>query len=265
MGISGEFIERYQNEYDKNPNSRLFAPLAEAYRKMGRLAEAEGLCKKGTQIHANFASGRLAYAKVLLDLQQIEAAHQQLKTATELSPDNILAFHLLGEVCLKLKRPREALQAFKMLLFLHPEDERAQKAVKKWEFLVAQDFAEESFEKEGGKPSLAKENPSFEAQSQPGRSLTPQRELDHAISLADALTIRNDLERALEVLIEAQMRLGQVNEIERRLKILKRRTQAYSEQTTIESSTPFESAPKPKIRKQKLELLLQRIMSRPLL
>ncbi len=247
MSISREFIDRYQNEYDKNPNSRLFAPLAEAYRKMGQLEQAQALCKKGIQVHANFASGRLAYAKVLLDLNQIEEAYEQLKKATELAPDNILAFHLLGEVCLKLRRPREALQAFKMLLFLHPEDERAQKAVKKWEFLIAQDFAEESFEKKT-KDSLELVTP----KAPPAQKLSPQKDLDHALSLADALTVRNDLERALEVLIEAQMRLGQVPEIEKRLQLLNRRTQAYSEQS-------FRSSKLPLLKRQKLETLLRRI------
>ncbi len=257
MSISQEFIERYQNEYEKNPNSRLFAPLAEAYRRIGRLAEAQELCKRGTQIHANFASGRLAYAKVLLDLDIPEEAYLQLKKATELSPDNILAFHLLGEVCLKLKRPREALQAFKMLLFLHPEDDRAQKAVKKWEFLGAQDFPEESFATEEINKSAgdqaAKPNPV------PGKKWSHQRELDHAISLADALTIRNDIERALEVLIDAQLRLGQAEEIEKRLKILKRRTQAYAEQSLPDKNQEFEANLKPKMRRQKLEMLLRRI------
>ncbi len=254
MSISREFIERYQSEYDKNPNSRLFAPLAEAYRKMGQLEEAQNLCKKGTQVHANFASGRLAYGKVLLDLQKIEEAYDQLKKATELAPDNVLAFHLLAEVCLKLKRPREALQAFKMLLFLHPEDDRAQKAVKKWEFLGAQDFSDDSFERITAQTQ--KESLELVVQRRPKiLPLTPQKELDHALSLADALTIRNDLERALEVLIEAQLRLGKVPEIEKRLELLKRRTQAYTE----ENNSNFASETLPQLKRQKLESLLRRI------
>ena len=259
MSISREFIERYQNEYEKNPNSRIFAPLAEAYRKMGRLAEAEKLCVTGTKIHANFASGRLAYAKVLLDLNRLEEAHLELRKATEISTDNILAFHLLGEVCLKLKRPKEALQAFKMLLFLHPEDERAQKAVKKWEFLIAQDFPDDSFVIDGSKSTQKGESLSLVEQAPIEKKLSPQRELDHAISLSDALTIRNDLERALEVLIAAQMRLGQVDEIEKRLKILKRRTQAYGEQGLPEKQSVFEVGQKPKLKRLKLEMLLRRI------
>jgi tetratricopeptide (TPR) repeat protein len=256
MGISQEFIDRYQSEYDKNPHSKIFAPLAEAYRKMGQLEVAQNLCIKGLQIHASFASGRLAYAKVLLDLGDLEEACSQLKKATELSPDNILAFHLLGETCLKLKRPREALEAFKMLLFLHPQDLRAQKAVKKWEFLSAEDFSKDEFELD---------RPTQKAVISAGEVrpvMSKDRDLERVLSLADALTIRNDLERALEVLIDAQMRLGQVTEIETRLLILKRRQQAFTGQNDgrfENSDQKLEQNSNPNLKRQKLKMLLQRI------
>lgn len=252
MGISQEFIDRYQSEYDKNPHSKLFAPLAEAYRKIGRLEEAQNLCIKGLQIHASFASGRLAFAKVLLDLGDLEQACAQLKKATELSPDNILAFHLLGETCLKLKRPREALEAFKMLLFLHPQDLRAQKAVKKWEFLSAEDFSKDEFELE--RPNQN----SVPTQSQIRPAISKDRDLERVLSLADALTIRHDLERALEVLIDAQMRLGEVAEIETRLLILKRRQQAFAGPTGGRFEN-LEPKANPNMKREKLKMLLQRI------
>ena len=42
--VNPEFVERFQIMYQKDPNSRVFAPLAECYRKMGLLDEALRLC-----------------------------------------------------------------------------------------------------------------------------------------------------------------------------------------------------------------------------
>ena len=55
-----EFIERYQKLYEEDPKSRIFAPLAEAYRKMGLINEALELAQNGVKIHPQFSGGRVA-------------------------------------------------------------------------------------------------------------------------------------------------------------------------------------------------------------
>ena len=61
--VNPEFVERYQIEFEKNPRSRIFAPLAEAYRQMGLIDEALKVCANGVQNHPDFAGGRVAYAR----------------------------------------------------------------------------------------------------------------------------------------------------------------------------------------------------------
>ncbi|RYZ63286.1 MAG: tetratricopeptide repeat protein, partial [Proteobacteria bacterium] len=143
--INPEFVERYQLELNKNPRSRVFAPLAEAYRKMGLLEEAKRICRFGTQAHPDFAGGHVAYAKVLLDLKNPGEALKHLEAAAKLSPDNLLAHNLLGETLIEVRRPKEALKAFKMVLFLDPDNARATQAVRKWEFLTADEYSEDVF------------------------------------------------------------------------------------------------------------------------
>lgn len=254
VSISPDFLERYQAEYKKNPNSRLFAPLAEAYRQMGMLEQAAKICARGTQIHQHFAGGFVAYAKVLIDQENFAEAKAQLQKATEISQDNVLAFHLLGDVCLKLKQPKEALNAFKMLLLLHPEDERAQRAVKKWEFLSAEDFSKDIL-KDTPAPVQVSENPDTQTKKH-----NPLRELERILSLSDALMIRNDLERAQEVLIDAQYKLGEVAEIQNRLAILKRKTQSFAEPKL--ESVLNEKYSQQMSKKQRLEKLLERVNER---
>jgi tetratricopeptide (TPR) repeat protein len=226
--INAEFIERYQLLYQKDPNSKVFAPLAEAYRKMGLVDEAFRVCEAGVQKHPNFPSGRVAFAKVLIEKKQHEMAIKELKAAIEISPENILAHLLLGECYLQLKYMKEALKSYKMVLYLNPNDQRALSTVKKLESLTADEYDDEVF----------KIKQAHEAQSDPSKaqdfsappltldSLTQNRILERNLSLADAYIVRNDIENALKTLDRARDQIGKHPELEKRKKLLLSRQQA---------------------------------------
>src|ERR1022692_4557729 len=97
QNINADFIERFQLIYQKDPNSKVFAPLAEAYRKMGFLKIAHEISLRGVKLHPQFPSGRLALAKILVDLGKTEEAIPELRATTELSPENITAHALLAD------------------------------------------------------------------------------------------------------------------------------------------------------------------------
>ena len=242
--VNAEFIERFQIEYEKNPRSRVFAALAEAYRKMGLLDEANRLCLKGVQIHPEFAGGRVAYAKVLLDLKKPDQALVQLEKAIEISPENLLAHSLTGEVLLQLRRPKDALKAYKMTLFLNPNDEKAKAIVNKWEFLSADEYEDELFAMKpvfaadfpGGKKKSSRSDDATSGAPKVGMTEEAKiRSLERAVSLADAFTVRGEPEKALAVLMEARNKVGSNSELDRRIDLLSRRTQADLEDPDDES------------------------------
>ncbi len=227
---NAEFIERCQIEYAGNPASRVFAPLSEAYRRMGLLSEAMEVATRGVKLHPNFAAGRIAYARLMIEKKSFVEAVEQLKRASELSPDNILAFQLLGETYLELRRPKEALNAFKMVLFLNPLHERAQAMVRKWEFLTADEFGDEDFD---WGPSENDILPDIDPEKMKQLKLDPSRadrEANRAISIADALTVRNDLDGAFAVLGRTIRQLGARSDLEQRLGLLGRRLGLDSEE-----------------------------------
>lgn len=249
--ISPEFVERYQIELEKNPRSRVFAPLAEAYRQMGLLEEAHSICSKGVQYHPDFAGGHVAFAKVLMEAGDHGTALKHLERATELSPDNLLAHSLMGETLLTLRRPKDALKAYKMVLFLNPNDERALKTVRKWEFLSADEYEDELFKMKPVfqvEPESATPIVPVAGTSAPVLSRFRERELDRAVSLADAFTVRGEPEKALAVLIDARAKLGDIAELERRISLLEKRALEAAEEYEEDEDAPEDAvvaAPEP--------------------
>lgn len=239
-----EFIERCQIEYERNPGSRVFAPLAEGYRRLKMLDEAFDVASRGVRQHPDFAAGRIAFARILIEKEAYADAVDQLKKAAELSPDNILAFLLLGETLLKLRRPKDALEAFKMVLFLNPLHERASKMVKKWEFLTADEFEDDVFEWSHAE-NEAQENSQVTSRSSnvPNKVTHADREANRAISIADALTVRNDIEGAFAHIGRAVRALGLREDLEHRLLLLGKRMGLRPEEVlTLAGVTP---APRP--------------------
>lgn len=298
MSVNPEFVERCQIEYQRNPRSRIFAPLAEAYRQMGLLDEALRICKLGVKLNPEFAGGFVAYANVLIERKAFETALAQLERATSLSPDNLLAHRLMGETLLELRRPNEALKAFKMVLFLSPDDRRAQAAVKKWEFLTADEYSDDLFAmkpvfESGPKTRSGRDdqaNFDEKALDDGDQNLrenaheNPQRakRIERALSLIDAFTIREDWNAALDLVRDAQRALGPSTALNRREELLLKRTSRASSEVSDAASSSGQNAdlgarpaldgrPAPSVqrmpgarerKRQKLERLLRRINTR---
>ncbi len=116
------YFREYLRRFQQDPTSRVFAPLAEAYRRLGRLDEAIEICREGLEHHPDFHGGRIAYAKCLADKKQLHDARRELERVVCSVPENLLAQRLLGEVNLVIGDKEAALHAFKMALLLSPAD-----------------------------------------------------------------------------------------------------------------------------------------------
>ena len=112
---------------------------------MGLWDRAFKLCQEGLKNHPDFASGHVLLGLLYLDRSQWEKATRALRTAARLSPENLMARQILARTWLKLKKPTEALQAFKMVLFLAPDNEEAGRMVGKLEPLCAREYEDKGF------------------------------------------------------------------------------------------------------------------------
>ena len=124
-------LERYLRIFQENPDSRVFAPLADMYRRLGRIAEAEEICREGMQRHPYYAGGRVALAHILLEASRFDEALVEADAVVTYYPDNLLArkilIRVLGGMNLldRAKREYGALCALAPQMASDPEIERA--------------------------------------------------------------------------------------------------------------------------------------------
>ncbi len=224
-------IEKFQIALQKDPNSQVFATLAEAYREMHMYKEAETVVRNGMWRHPNFVGGLVTFAKIMRDLGNFQEALAPLKKAAQLAPENILAHQLMAEVYLANKQPKESLKAYKMVLFLNPNSKVAQNAVSKLESLTADDYDDEVFEMTKLQnvqmsrihPAAGVTKDSSETAKNMASESSP-RALERMLSLIDAFIVRNDLEKAHLLLKDTIIEFGEHVEIQRRMKSLQIRT-----------------------------------------
>src|SRR5262245_34688745 len=101
-------IYSYLKKYQEDPTSRVFAPLAEAYRKAGLVDEAIEIAREGLGVHPGFVGGRVALARALFDKKSYDEVIAELVPIIQDVPDNLVAQRLLAESYLMTGRLAEA-------------------------------------------------------------------------------------------------------------------------------------------------------------
>lgn len=271
-GYSLEVIEKYRTALKKNPNSQVFAPLADAYREMGQLDLAEKICNQGISIHPDFPGGWVVLGKILKDKNLPEKAIMALERTIQLSGDNILAHTLLGEIYLEKREAGKAIKSFKMVLFFNPQHAKVKKILEKIEALTAKDFSEEVFQFK--KLTLPEDSNSYlpETTALSLDPKSPERRAEHShrsllriLSLVDAFIARNDLKKSLELLTQADKEYPNEKEIAHRIKILKSKNQfsfiSSENLASPEMIKTLNSSKQNQIRQKKLEILTQLLQS----
>jgi tetratricopeptide (TPR) repeat protein len=105
-------IRDLANRVEREPGSRFFVPLAEEYRKAGRLADAIATLEKGLGIHAGYVAARIALARTYLEAGRIEESMASFSKALAEDPSNLVAAKALGDLHLSRGEPLEALKRY---------------------------------------------------------------------------------------------------------------------------------------------------------
>ena len=134
--MSGDMSEELKNlieRYNKAPESRLFAPLADAYRKNGEIDKAIELCEKGLEKFSDYASARVILGKCFYDKGATERARDEFTRVLDVDPDNMVARKYMGEILLAEDKKVEAAEHFRHLLSIDPTNEEVSKTLEEIE------------------------------------------------------------------------------------------------------------------------------------
>lgn len=91
-------IAKYLAILGRDPNSMIFAPLAEAYRRAGMLDEAIATAKEGLERHPNYLSAMVALGRAYFEKGMLKEASEELEHVVKIAPDNIIAKSILEEI-----------------------------------------------------------------------------------------------------------------------------------------------------------------------
>ena len=143
-GITPE-IERYLSMWERDPKSRVFAPLAESYRKIGQIERAIEICQKGLLIHPNYVSGRVALGRAYFDKHDYAAAKTELEMVFEADPENLVAAKTLGEIYEVEGEFEKALLSYRLAHYSTPSATEIVEKIKTVEAALAEKKTREAY------------------------------------------------------------------------------------------------------------------------
>ena len=133
---SPQLIKKLEEEITKNPQSKSFSSLAHIYYKTGEIEKAKELCLQGLKHHPSHSQALILLAEIHYKKNQWDEAVQLLNQAKELNPDNPHIYKNLAQIYKKQNQPEKTLLAYKMLVFLSPNDSTAVASVQHLEKIL---------------------------------------------------------------------------------------------------------------------------------
>jgi len=117
-----EFLEEF---FEKNPESVIFARLADAYLKMDKLDVATELCEDGIKKHPYYVTGHFILGKCYLAKKKYELAEKEFKRVLLFDPKFLAAHKYYGDLMKEIGWENTCETSYKKILQIDPLDEVA--------------------------------------------------------------------------------------------------------------------------------------------
>lgn len=122
-------IGRFEAQYRENPDSLVFARLADACRKNGDPERALSILADGIGRHPDYPSAHIVRARCLVDLDRLADAEASLRRAVELDGQNLVAIQGLANLAERRDDPIEAVRWYEQIAALDPMNVEAAAAL----------------------------------------------------------------------------------------------------------------------------------------
>jgi tetratricopeptide (TPR) repeat protein len=120
--MAAKDIEKLKDKFEKDPNSKLFLPLAEEYRKEGLLDQAIDVLQKGLEKHQAYTSARVLLGKIYFEKGLLQEARKEFEGVVASVPDNLFAYKKLSEIYRDTGETELAIRSCRAILKLNPMD-----------------------------------------------------------------------------------------------------------------------------------------------
>ncbi len=117
-----EFLEEF---FEKNPESVIFARLADTYLKMDKLDIATELCEDGIKKHPYYTTGHFILGKCYLAKKKYELAEKEFKRVLLFDPKFLAAHKYYGDLMKEIGWENTCETSYKKILQIDPLDEVA--------------------------------------------------------------------------------------------------------------------------------------------
>lgn len=118
-------IDRLATQLAKDPQSKVFMPLAEEYGKVGMWQEAAAVLEDGLKFYPGFITAMVALGRAYDQMGQATKAKAILEESIKLSPENLRAHRTLIKIYASQGENSSALQSCAVILRVNPRDEEA--------------------------------------------------------------------------------------------------------------------------------------------
>jgi len=149
-------IGHLQERYDRAPESRLFAPLADAYRKSGDIDRAIELCEKGLEGYPDYASAHVILGKCFYDKGATERSRAEFERVIEIDPENLVALKFMGDILMDEGDRDASISFYSRLLSIDPTNEEVSGKLKGLEDEFREreiDLSDEKTVRKAGQPA----------------------------------------------------------------------------------------------------------------
>ncbi len=115
-------IDDLLKQFAENPR-RVFARLANEYRKRGELDSAIEICRSHVPLQPGYISGHIVLGQALYDRGSLDEARGSFETALTLDPENLIALRHMGDIASTAGDTEGAREWYRQLLEIDPQNE----------------------------------------------------------------------------------------------------------------------------------------------
>jgi len=129
----GDELHNLIERYNRARDSRLFAPLADAYRKNGDVDTAIEILDRGLEKMPHYASAHVILGKCYYDKGATERSKAEFRRVLELDGENLVALKFMGDILLAEDKRAEAAEFYRRILSIDATNAEVARALKEME------------------------------------------------------------------------------------------------------------------------------------